>query len=68
MENPVVVAEIRKGGFDGKNPSRSLDLSFQGMEDAAFAGAAKKVTITAPKGSYAAEFAVSSGYTFKPAK
>ena len=67
---PSTLRKIGSSAFGGCKGLKQITLG-AGVEEIdadAFKDGAKKLTIIAPEGSYAADFAVRSGYTFKPAK
>ncbi len=67
---PFSLKTIGANAFSGCKALKQITLgaNLEYIDPSAFTEGAKKLTIIAPEGSYAAEFAVSSGYTFKPAK
>ena len=46
----------------------TIGAGVEEIDPDAFAFGAKKLTIIAPEGSYAAEFAVQNGFNYQPAK
>ena len=67
---PSTLRTIGSSAFGGCKGLKQITLGagVEEIDDDAFTDGAKKLTIIAPEGSYAAGFAEKSGYTFKPAK
>lgn len=67
---PSSLKTIGANAFNGCKALKQITLggNLESIDPSAFTECAKKLTIIAPKGSYAEEFAAGHGYAFKPAK